>query len=84
MALKYEELYKKYFDNLKPNSSGECPVNCPFGLHEDRKPSMSVNLNNGYFNCFSCGTAGSAVGFIMKMDSCDLHAALQKDRKSVV
>jgi len=44
---------------------------------------MSVNLNNGFFNCFSCAEAGSAVGFIIKMDACDLHTALAKQEQFI-
>ncbi|MDA8791916.1 CHC2 zinc finger domain-containing protein [Bacteriovoracaceae bacterium] len=34
-------------------------VSCIF--HEDRKPSMSVNLDKGVFYCFSCGEKGNIV-----------------------
>lgn len=32
-------------------------VRCP--LHEDRRPSLSIHLEDGVFHCFSCGEAGS-------------------------
>ena len=32
-------------------------VRCP--LHEDRTPSLSVNLNSGLWVCFSCGEKGT-------------------------
>lgn len=31
-------------------------VRCP--LHEDRSPSLSINLSNGLWLCFSCGNKG--------------------------
>lgn len=32
-------------------------VRCP--LHEDRRPSLSVHLDDGIFHCFSCGLSGT-------------------------
>jgi hypothetical protein len=32
-------------------------VHCIFG-HPDRRPSLSVDLDRGLFNCFSCGESG--------------------------
>lgn len=32
-------------------------VRCP--LHEDRRPSLSIHLEDGVFHCFSCGESGS-------------------------
>jgi len=29
---------------------------CPF--HDDKNPSLSINLNLGCFNCFACGAKG--------------------------
>jgi len=37
--------------------SGEVLVCCVW--HDDRNPSLSVNLNKGIFNCFGCETTGS-------------------------
>ncbi|MGL5412207.1 CHC2 zinc finger domain-containing protein [Cetobacterium sp.] len=48
----YRELIKKY--NLKQEGSGSGKniyLHCPF--HDDRKPSLSINRENGRFNCFN-------------------------------
>jgi CHC2-type zinc finger protein len=42
-------------------------IRCPSPDHEDRNPSCSVNLGNGYFKCFSCPAKGDIV---------DLHGLL--------
>lgn len=38
---------------------------CPF--HDDKNPSMSVNVEKGIFTCFSCGTKGDAIIFNQKI-----------------
>lgn len=35
---------------------------CPF--HGDKKPSFSVNLENGLYKCFSCGAEGNYLSFV--------------------
>lgn len=40
-----------------PERGENAMVRCP--LHEDRTPSLSVNLNTGLWVCFSCGEKGT-------------------------
>lgn len=40
------------------DSGDEVKIRCISGLHEDRRPSLRVNLNTGMFHCFSCGYSG--------------------------
>ena len=40
---------------------------CPF--HNDSKPSMSVSPSKGIFKCFSCGTGGDALYFLVKIQN---------------
>ncbi len=40
---------------------------CPF--HNDSKPSMSVSPSKGIFKCFSCGTGGDALNFIVRIQN---------------
>ena len=47
---------------------------CPF--HDDSKPSFSVNLNNGVFNCFGCSEKGSVFDFLMKRDKIDFKTSM--------
>ncbi len=44
---------------LDPNNPSELKVKCFSGLHEDKNPSLSLNLEKGVFNCFSCGFKGN-------------------------
>lgn len=48
---------------------------CPF--HNDRTPSFYVSRNKQIYKCFSCGEAGSAVGFVMKHEQMSYVDALK-------
>lgn len=49
--------YSRYFK--LPKLNGQVMVNCCF--HEDGTPSLSINLTDGWFNCFGCGAKGRDV-----------------------
>jgi DNA primase len=42
--------------------SGELRALCPF--HEDKSPSMFINIEKRLFNCFGCGAGGNVVEFV--------------------
>ena len=54
------------FVSLKKRGSSYLGL-CPF--HNERTPSFSVSPSRGIFNCFSCGKAGTAVSFLMDLES---------------
>lgn len=59
-----KKYYSKYFPNLNQNAEW-IKVKCPF--HEDRLPSLSINLNHGGFVCRGeCKTKGNLIQFHMK------------------
>ncbi len=39
---------------------------CPF--HDDKNPSMSVNAEQGLYNCFACGAAGNVIQFVEQIE----------------
>src|SRR5438552_7651592 len=45
-----------YTDLSRLNASHHGTVTCPF--HNDRTPSLSVDLKKGFFYCFGCGVKG--------------------------
>lgn len=49
---------------------------CPF--HDERTPSFNVNPARNIFKCFGCSKAGSAVKFVMEIESCSYPEALKK------
>jgi len=60
--------YAKEFGQLRRASRGWARVRCCFH-NPDRDPSLAVNVENGAFNCFSCGTkGGDIVAFVMARD----------------
>jgi hypothetical protein len=50
--------YAQYF-SIPSSNRGHVLVHCCF--HDDRTPSLSIDLTDGWFNCFGCGTKGGDV-----------------------
>ena len=65
--INYREFYSRFVDlgNKKPNPKGEVLVICPF--HNDHKPSLSINLNNGLSFCLSGCGGWNVIGFYAKI-----------------
>lgn len=55
---KPEIYYKEYFPNLKVKA-GWISVRCPF--HNERNPSLSINLVSGGFKCHACNARGGDI-----------------------
>jgi len=51
---------------LKKNGANYWGI-CPF--HNDTKPSMSVSPSKGIYKCFSCGTGGDALNFLVRIQN---------------
>jgi hypothetical protein len=49
--------YSLYFK--LPKQNGQVMVNCCF--HDDRTPSLSIDLTGGKFHCFGCDAKGGGV-----------------------
>ncbi len=47
---------------------------CPF--HKEKSPSFHVSPDRGFFHCFGCQEAGSAVDFVMKVHGLDFREAI--------
>lgn len=48
---------------------------CPF--HKEKSPSFFVNPERGFFHCFGCQEAGSAVDFLMKLEGLTFPEAVR-------
>ena len=46
---------------------GEIWCSCPLGIHQDKKPSFSINLDEGIFYCFTCQSSGTANQLAVEM-----------------
>lgn len=47
-------------------SSNQMKIMCPF--HSDKNPSMSVNLDSGFYYCFGCAQHGNAESFVKALE----------------
>jgi DNA primase len=54
-------------------SGSQRKARCPF--HEDRRPSLQVNLDKSVFHCFGCNASGNILDFVMKSENCGIHEA---------
>lgn len=62
-------------------ASAHCPAHFDRVGKEDRNISFSVNIDSGYFNCFSCGFAGPFLFLVKYITSLDEDEALSWIRK---
>ena len=69
--MKYYKFFATYFSNLKDISQQK--VICPF--HEDAEPSLSINLEKGFWKCFGCDKTGDIYTFYMLWHKCDFKTA---------
>ena len=57
----------------KTNNPTEVLIKCTSGIHDDENPSLSYNLENNIFHCWSCGFSGgknkflSSIGIVTKL-----------------
>ncbi|MCL4502029.1 MAG: phage/plasmid primase, P4 family [Deltaproteobacteria bacterium] len=72
--LSFESFYQGELQQLKPTSGGNFQALCPF--HEDKNPSLSVNLKTGLFKCFACDEQGDVFQFYQRRHGCDFKEAL--------
>jgi hypothetical protein len=59
--------------DVRLRTSSRQMVSCP--LHDDRTPSLSVNLDKGLWSCKSCGCGGDAYTLIMEKEGTDFVGA---------
>ncbi len=72
----YKSFYTRHIPGFESNGKTEAQCLCPF--HEDKNPSLSVNLEKGVFKCFGCGEQGGVVKFIQLRYGLDKKGALEK------
>jgi len=59
-----ELLNKKGIQYKKTNNPSEILISCTSGLHEDKSPSLSYNLDKNLFHCWSCSFGGGSSKFL--------------------
>ena len=50
-------------------------LNCQF--HDDKKPSMSVNMNNNSLHCYACKVYKNSISYLMDKEKIDFKTAIQ-------
>jgi len=68
------DIVRRYVD-LKP-VSGRWMGACPF--HQETKPSMSVNDEEGFFYCFGCQASGDVIDFYGRINGLDFRESLEQ------
>ncbi|MGW3323859.1 CHC2 zinc finger domain-containing protein [Streptomyces virginiae] len=58
------------FNNMRNSGMAKCP------LHDDNTPSFSYRLDEGLWNCHSCGNGGDSFTLIEKYHELQLHKTL--------
>ena len=58
MNLTPSEYYSNQFPGISTNRKF-VKVKCPF--HDDTRPSLSINLEEGWYRCFTCGAKGGGI-----------------------
>lgn len=71
-----EDIVGRYLSLKRAGSSAKTLVGlCPF--HDDRHPSLHVNVEGQYYKCFACGEGGDLFRFVQQMEDCDFRQALK-------
>lgn len=53
---------------------GELKIRCPW--HEDKRPSLRINVAEQKWYCDPCGKGGDVFAFVQKLNACDFPTAL--------
>ncbi|MEI0566368.1 CHC2 zinc finger domain-containing protein [Brachyspira pulli] len=56
--------------NIDRNNKAICP------FHNDKNPSLSFNVKENYYHCFSCGASGDNIKLVMELLKCSFNEAI--------
>lgn len=71
-----EPFYQRHIPKFNPNGKKEVVCLCP--MHEDKEPSLSVNVETGLWNCFAGCGGGNAIQFIQRLYKLSFDEAVAK------
>jgi len=74
-AVDFRQFYSRWV-KLPDKQGPELMASCPW--HADKKPSLSVNIETGFYCCHSCGEAGDIFTFYAKQHNTDFATTLQR------
>mgnify|MGYP005841650189 CR=1 FL=1 len=75
-SMDFAAFYRSELGELKPVSNGNHLALCPF--HDDSKPSLSVNFQDGLYKCFGCEAKGDVFDFYQRKHGCDFRTAFKE------
>lgn len=75
-SLNFKDFYTQHIPSLKINGKAEAMGLCPF--HDDKHPSLSVNVKTGLYHCFACSAKGDVFGFYQQLKGVDFPTALNE------
>ncbi|WP_166984697.1 DNA primase [Canibacter zhoujuaniae] len=61
---------------LKRAGAGSFKGLCPF--HDEKTPSFTVNVNQGYFKCFGCNESGDTIAFLQKHEHLSFTESVER------
>jgi uncharacterized protein (DUF927 family)/ribosomal protein L37AE/L43A len=74
--INWKQFYLRYFKEMKSAGTNKMLVLCPF--HDDTKPSMWFNTENGLWKCEACGASGNGQTFLEKIENIDSKEAYKR------
>lgn len=74
--INFEKFYTEHLGKLTTTNGNEALVRCPF--HDDKTPSLSINLDTGFYHCFGCGEKGDIFTFYQKINGLNFTVALHR------
>jgi len=74
--INFLNFYREHIPTLKENGNGQAMGLCPF--HQEKNPSLSVNLQTGQFKCFGCGLSGDIFSFVQELKKVNFSTALKE------
>lgn len=75
-SMDFWSFYRGMLTSLRGNKGDNAMALCPF--HDDRHPSLSVNLKNGLYNCFACAAKGDVIRFYMNIKNVNFKTAIKE------
>jgi DNA primase len=61
---------------VRKAGSGRFKALCPF--HQEKTPSLSIDVGKGMYHCFGCGKGGDVFNLVMELESLDFPEAVER------
>lgn len=61
------DVMERYTEVIPTRTANQYMAICP--LHEEEKPSLSINSEKNLWHCFGCGQGGNAINFVQKIEA---------------